>query len=201
MQNIRRQALLSCLKIFDVAIMIVAMTTSFMLVEAPRQGMVWPFDVWQINLKLVNVLLLVLLAVLWHVVFLSMGLYDSRRLDRGKGEYRDVFKAVVMGSMLLLVVGALFRRHHITRDMVLYFATLAFILTCMGRLALRLAMGWVRVHNRNLRRLLLVGSNHRGLAFARRMQLKPQLGYRVVGYIDDERLPECEGSPIASAPP
>ena len=197
MQNIRRQALLYCLKIFDVAIMIIAMTASFILAEIPRHGLAWPFDVWQINLKLINVLLLVLLAVLWHVVFLSMGLYDSRRLDRGKDECRDVFKAVVMGSMLLLVVGALFRRHHITRDMVLYFATLAFSLTCLGRFALRVAMGWVRVHNRNLRRLLLVGSNRRGLAFAQRMQLKPQLGYRVVGYIDDERLPDGEGSPIA----
>ena len=170
MQNSKRLILVYCLKIFDIAIMLMAMTISFIFAEMPRNGMVWPHDVWQINLKLINVLLLVLLVVIWHLVFLSMGLYDSRRFDRGKGEYHDVFKAVVMGSMLLLVVGVLFRRNHINRDVVLYFATLAFSFTCIGRFFLRIVLGWVRVHNRNLRRLLLVGSNRRGMSFARRVK-------------------------------
>jgi exopolysaccharide biosynthesis polyprenyl glycosylphosphotransferase len=36
-----------------------------------------------------------------------------------------------------------------------------------------------------LRRLLLVGSNQRSLAFAQRVKGKPQLGYHIMGYIDD----------------
>jgi exopolysaccharide biosynthesis polyprenyl glycosylphosphotransferase len=200
MHNSKRLILVYCLKIFDIAIMLAAMTASFILAEMPRNGLVWPYDLWQINLKLINVLLLVLLVYIWHAVFLSMGLYDSRRFDRGKGEYHDVFKAVVMGSMLLLVAGVLFRRDHINREVVLYFATLSFIFTCMGRFVLRLFMGWVRVHNRNLRRLLLVGSNCRGMTFARRVKANPQLGYRVVGYIDDELPPYCEGYPSTLIP-
>lgn len=200
MQNSKRQILVYCLKVFDIAIMLTAMTASFILAEMPQKGIVWPHDVWQINLKLINVLLLVFLVGIWHLVFLSMGLYDSRRLDRGKGEYHDVFKAVIMGSMLLLVVGALFRRNHINREVVLYFATSAFCLTCIGRYFLRMALGWVRVHNRNLRRLLLVGSNRRGMAFARRVKAKSQLGYRVVGYIDDEFPPYYDGYETASIP-
>ena len=200
MQNSKRLVLVYCLKIFDIALMLMAMTASFILAEMPRNGIVWPQDLWQINLKLINVLLLVLLVVIWHLVFLSMGLYDSRRIDRGKGEYHDVFKAVVMGSMLLLVVGALFRRDHINREVVLYFAALTFSFTCIGRLFLRMVLGWVRVHNRNLRRLLLVGSNRRGMAFARRVKAKSQLGYRVVGYIDDQ-FPSCyEGYQTTSVP-
>lgn len=198
MQNSKRLILVSCLKFFDIAIMLIAMSISFILAEMPNKGIVWPYDLWQINLKLINVLLLVLLVGIWHLVFLSMGLYDSRRFDHGKGEYQDVFKAIVMGSMLLLVVGGLFRRNHINRDVVLYFATLSFSFTCISRFFLRMVLSWVRMHNRNLRRLLLVGSNRRGMAFARRVRVNPQLGYRVVGYIDDEFPPYCEGSPNTS---
>jgi exopolysaccharide biosynthesis polyprenyl glycosylphosphotransferase len=200
MHNSKRQFLVYSFKVFDIAIMLMAMTCSFILAEMPRNGIVWPHDLWQMNLQLINVLLLLFLVCIWHLVFLSMGLYDSRRFDRGKGEYHDVLKAVVMGSMLLLVVAVLFRRKHINRDMVLYFAALSWSLTCISRFFLRLALGWVRVHNRNLRRLLLVGSNRRGMTFARRVQARSQLGYRVVGYIDDVCPPDCEGSQTTSLP-
>lgn len=200
MQSSKRQLLVFSLKVFDLVIMLLALTTSLILVEMPRLGIPWPYDVLQIKLKLVNMLLLPLLICIWHVVFLSFGLYDSRRLDRGKGEYQDVLKAVVMGSMLLLAVGVIFRRTHINRDVVLYFGLLAFSLTCIGRLVLRMGLGWVRLHNRNLRRLLLVGSNRRGVGFDRRVKANPQLGYRVVGYIDDEFPPYYDGFQATSIP-
>ena len=200
MQNVKRQFLVYSLKVFDIAIMLMATTFSFILAEMPRNGLIGPYDLWQINLKLINVLLLVLLVGIWHVVFLSMGLYDSRRLDLGKGVYQDVLRAVVMGSMLLIAVAALFRRNHINRDVVLYFAALSLTFTCLSRFFLRMMLGWVRVHNRNLRRLLLVGSNRRGMTFARRVKAKAQLGYRVVGYIDDECPPYCEGYQATSLP-
>jgi exopolysaccharide biosynthesis polyprenyl glycosylphosphotransferase len=43
----------------------------------------------------------------------------------------------------------------------------------------------MRRHNRNLHSLLLVGSNQRVQDFACRIMSKPQLGYRIVGYLDD----------------
>ena len=48
------------------------------------------------------------------------------------------------------------------------------------------ALAWDgRRHNRNLRYLLLVGSNQRVQDFACRIMTKPQLGYRIVGYLDE----------------
>ncbi len=76
MHNSKRQILLYSLKMFDIAIMVMAMTFSFIFAEMPRNGFVWPYDLWRINLELINVLLLVFLVCIWHLVFLSMGLYD-----------------------------------------------------------------------------------------------------------------------------
>ena len=199
MQTPRRSLLLNGLKLFDILIMLVALTISLMLVEMSRGHIVWPHDLLQIKLKLVNVLLLTVLVLIWHAVFFSVGLYDSRRLDRGRGEIRDVFKAVLTGSMLLLAVTVMFRRSHMSRDVVLYFAAFAFGLTCLSRILIRALLSWLRLHDHNLRRLLLVGSNARGLGFAQRVKMKPQLGYRVVGYIDD-MYPSYHGYEGASVP-
>ncbi len=185
MQTSKRSALVVCFKLLDIFIMLVALTASLMLVGMSHGHMIWPHQLLQINLKLINVLLLVVFVLIWYVVFFSVGLYDSRRLEGGKGEFQDIFKAVLTGSMLLLAVAVVFRRNHLSRDMVLYFATFAFVLTCVTCISLRAFLRWLRLHNRNLRRLLLVGSNRRGLAFIQRVRAKPQLGYRVIGYIDD----------------
>ena len=186
MQPAKRNFLVACLKMFDVVIMLAALTISLTLYEMSQGHDIEIITLFQLRMKLINVLLLAVFVLVWHGVFVSVGLYDSRRLDGGKGEWHDVFKAVLMGSMLLLAVAVIFHRAHISRDVVLYFATLAFCFTCMGRVMIRAMASWLRRHNRNLRRLLLVGSNRRCLAFAQRVKANPQLGYRVAGYIDDE---------------
>ena len=192
MQTPKRSILAACLKLFDLLIMLVALSISLILVEGSQGPYDWSYNVLHIRLKLVNILLLLVCMGIWHIVFLSVGLYDSRRLESGKGEFYDVFKAVLMGSMLLLAVLVVFRRTHLSREVVLYFAILAFVMTCMARLVIHVVLTWLRLHNRNIRRLLLVGSNPRGLAFAQQVMAKPQLGYRVVGYID-ETFPSYNG--------
>lgn len=185
MQTSKRSVFAASLKLFDLFIMLLALAMSFALVLGPNGPFDSPYSFLQMRLKLVNILLLILFVGIWHVVFVSVGLYDSRRLERGKGEFYDVFKAVLSASMLVLAVSVIFQRSRINREIVLYFATLAFGLTCLGRLGIRMVLSWLRLHNHNLRRLLLVGSNARGLGFAQRVRVKPQLGYRIVGYIDE----------------
>lgn len=177
--------------------MLSALSASLMLAETPKGEAVQLSNFLNIQLHLTNVLLLVTFAGIWHVVFLSVGLYSSQRLERGKAEFHDVFKAVLTGSILLLVVSVIFRDTHIHRDVVLYFAILAFALTCLVRLIIRVVLTWLRLNDRNLRRLLLVGSNQRGMAFAQRVQLKPQLGYHIMGYID-EMFTSDKGYPLSS---
>jgi exopolysaccharide biosynthesis polyprenyl glycosylphosphotransferase len=53
-----------------------------------------------------------------------------------------------------------------------------------SRLALRWFLGVIRRRGRNLRHLLIVGTNRRALAFARRLEDTPELGYRILGFLD-----------------
>src|SRR5262249_23365005 len=55
-----------------------------------------------------------------------------------------------------------------------------------SRQILRLFLGEVRRKGRNLRYVLILGTNRRALKFARKLEDTPELGYRILGFVDDE---------------
>jgi len=48
----------------------------------------------------------------------------------------------------------------------------------------RWGLGWIRRHGRNLRNILIVGTNPRALEFAQKLESKLELGYRIIGFVD-----------------
>jgi exopolysaccharide biosynthesis polyprenyl glycosylphosphotransferase len=56
----------------------------------------------------------------------------------------------------------------------------------LSRLALREFLRRARMHGRNLRHLLIVGTNSRAVEFARAIESRPELGYQLVGFADEE---------------
>jgi exopolysaccharide biosynthesis polyprenyl glycosylphosphotransferase len=143
------------------------------------------WEVLQLRFKVTNFVLLLLFIPMWYVIFLSVGLYDARRFEYSQGDFKDIVKAVLLSSMVLLTVTVLFQRDHMGNDTILLFATSACLLTWIGRTLVRTALEWMHWHGRNLCHLLLVGSNQRTYDFARRIMAKPHLGYHLAGYIDD----------------
>ncbi len=132
-----------------------------------------------------DILLLVGLFVSWHVIFSVFGLYRSRRLDDRKQEVVDVLKAVSASALLLCVIAVIFRLQMITPAFVLVFWAVASPLISLFRWVLRLLLGWARVHGRNSRQILIVGTNPRAVEFARAIEGKPELGYRLIGFVDE----------------
>jgi exopolysaccharide biosynthesis polyprenyl glycosylphosphotransferase len=61
----------------------------------------------------------------------------------------------------------------------------ATLLTLGGRTALRFAVAFLRRAGRNLRFVLVVGSGPRTQQVVKRLEARPELGYRIIGYIDD----------------
>jgi exopolysaccharide biosynthesis polyprenyl glycosylphosphotransferase len=145
-------------------------------------------SIWKIlyaKTKLINIILLLTFILIWRLIFQFLGLYDAARLEKGKTEGKTLLLAVLSGTMVLLAMTVLFNRTLVGRETLLAFLVLAGILTWGGRTALRLILEKVRQQNRNVCRLLLIGSNHRAYNLARGVLATPQLGYHIAGYIDD----------------
>jgi exopolysaccharide biosynthesis polyprenyl glycosylphosphotransferase len=181
----KRDFFLTVLKIGDILAMLIALAMSLWLNRLFSGQSVSLWEVLQLRLKATNFVLLLLYIPLWYLIFLSVGLYDSRRLEYDQGNVKDIVKAVALCSMVLLTVTVLFQRDRIGNDTILLFAISACLLTWIGRTLARAVLEWMHGHRRNLCHLLLVGSNQRTCDFVHRITAKPHLGYHLVGYVDD----------------
>jgi exopolysaccharide biosynthesis polyprenyl glycosylphosphotransferase len=74
----------------------------------------------------------------------------------------------------------------ITLAFIVVFWAMSSLSLILCRLLMREILAWVRTHGRNLRHVLIVGTNPRALEFARIIDDRPELGYQLTGFADEE---------------
>jgi exopolysaccharide biosynthesis polyprenyl glycosylphosphotransferase len=136
--------------------------------------------------KISNVLIFLLTLLAYHLIFRMLGLYRSRRLSTKRAEVADMLKASTLSIACLAAVGWVFSLRMVTMPFLLIFWAVNTISLCSFRVALRVVLAHIRIHDRNLRYLLIVGTNARAIAFARKIIESPERGYRLLGFVDDD---------------
>jgi exopolysaccharide biosynthesis polyprenyl glycosylphosphotransferase len=94
-------------------------------------------------------------------------------------------KASLASTAILYLFSILFEPRMVGGRFLAVFLATSTALSIAGRVALRCLLGWLRVRGRGLRHLLIVGTNRRAVAFARKIEQTPRLGCRVIGFVDD----------------
>ncbi|HWO28915.1 MAG TPA: sugar transferase, partial [Candidatus Acidoferrum sp.] len=56
----------------------------------------------------------------------------------------------------------------------------------LSRVVIRGVLAYARRHGRNTRNMLVIGTNARALQLVHRIERKPELGYRILGFADEE---------------
>lgn len=136
--------------------------------------------------RIANFLLFALAILICHLAFRGLGLYRSRRLSSSWEEIRDLLMAATFASICFLVFKATFSIRMISPTFLAVFWTVNAGTLCASHLILRRILAFLRSHGRNLRYMLILGTNPRAVAFARRIVGNRELGYRLVGFVDDE---------------
>src|SRR5262249_49513012 len=80
----------------------------------------------------------------------------------------------------------LFRIRMVTPLFLVVFWSFNSIATALVRFSVRKLMQRLRIKGRNLRYMLIIGTNGRAVDFARKIEARPELGYRIIGFADDE---------------
>lgn len=128
---------------------------------------------------------LVVLLAINHLSLVLCGIYRSRRLSPHSAEPRDLLiAAFVNGAACALLASAANARGHVWLALLLYWliwSSMVFI----ARGFMREALGYARRRGRNLRHLLIIGTNARALEFAHKLQEMPTRGYHLVGFVDN----------------
>jgi exopolysaccharide biosynthesis polyprenyl glycosylphosphotransferase len=136
--------------------------------------------------RIVNFLQFVLLLALWHVILRALGMYRSHRLSSLAAEAWRALQATTLGTLAILNCAILFNIRLVTPAFVAVFWLASSGLYVANRLVVRLLLARARRGGRNLRNVLIVGTNSRAQEYASKVEAHPELGYLVIGFLDDE---------------
>ncbi len=172
----RRKYLLNAFKLLDIGIMILVFVAAIKIPYHQLGKHVTFSQFIDMRVKVQNVLLFLGFVGEWHLSFLYFDLYRSRRLSQLWTESLDVLKATFCGTAVIAVASILFNVRIATPKFLLGFCLASTALTIGTRLGLRHALREIRRSGRNLRHLLIVGTNERSFEFARKILSRPELG-------------------------
>lgn len=184
MSSVRRHMLLTLLKLFDQAVLI----SSFALATVPvlyESGLSFS-EFFTMRVKVQNFMIFMGILLIWHVVFASCGLYASRRLHSHHSDALDTLKATTLCTFFMGSATVLFQIRMVDLAFLTVFWGASSAIAISSRLGLRYLLSHIRRQGHNLRQLLIVGTNPRAIEFARKIESSPELGYRLIGFVDQE---------------
>jgi len=128
---------------------------------------------------------LVLTAILL-VVYKLEGVYNQRRGALWLDEVRAIFSGTLVGVAIMIVLFFYYRPQFYSRLTFGYAGILIVATLSIGRLVERKAMDQLRKRGIGADRVLIVGAGEVGRAIMRNIIARPELGYQVVGFVDDD---------------
>ena len=87
---------------------------------------------------------------------------------------------------MVALAALVFRITIVTPTFMFIFWILSTSMIICSRLLLRFILAMIRLLGRNLRYMLIVGTNPRAVQFARNIESKPELGYKIAGFVDEK---------------
>ena len=171
-------------RVFDLGALTTSVLIALIVLSPPRGITLAGFLAMRI--KLGNCLLFVLLLAIWNKVFTYCGLYVSKRLTARRDQMLEVCKATTLAAGLLLLAARVFRLEIVQPSFILVFWLSCSLIMVVGRVAARTLLLALRSRGRNRRFMLIVGTNERALEFAQQITSHPELGYQIVGFVDDD---------------
>jgi len=122
--------------------------------------------------------------VAWFILSHRFGIYESRRLASFKKEAWDVAKTVTVCLLVGEVVGFFMRDLPLSRLFLFYLWILQVSSLLLFRFQIREFLKYIRKRGYNFRNILIVGRNERARTFFEKVNKSPELGLRVLGFID-----------------
>jgi exopolysaccharide biosynthesis polyprenyl glycosylphosphotransferase len=183
--NEKHRLTISLLKLFDLAFVVSSFALTTIVVVKIEHGISLARFL-SLRTRVANLGILILALVICHFVFKLCGLYRSRRLSQRRSEIVDVLKAMTLNTACFVALSYLFSIQMLTTQFLATFWFVSTLLLSAGRLTLRIVAAQIRVHGRDLRYMLILGTNPRAIEFARRISSDSERGFRLLGFVDDD---------------
>ncbi|MCZ6795921.1 MAG: sugar transferase [Planctomycetota bacterium] len=130
---------------------------------------------------------MVVVAYFWLLLFKVYGLYDFSRHRSNLDTVNLIVRVVSFGTLIILSLSFFYREFSFSRLVSVYAWGISIVFFALFRIALNRLRSDLFREGRDIRRALLVGSRHLATFLVNRMSGHPELGYRVIGALDDGR--------------
>ena len=127
----------------------------------------------------------VVLTVLLLVTFRLEGVYDQRRGTSLFDTLYALVSGATTGIVVMIVATLVFQPLLDSRLIWLYADILIILFLSADRIILTVTFARLRAHGVGVDRLLIVGVGEVGRTVMRTIVARPELGYRIVGFLDD----------------
>ena len=156
------------------------------------------------HLGLQSYLLFLILAVIpvYLILYFAFGLYKPRRTYKNIfSEATQIIKVNIVAFFALVSILFIIKQPEFSRIMLFLLAVIGTFFGIIERFTIRTILKNMRVNNKNLKHILIVGDNDLAFTFARRIRNNPYLGFVVSGFLGrSEHVGlEIEGSKVIGA--
>jgi len=126
------------------------------------------------------------LIPIWIVFLINIkicDLYQPLRGKSGAGEIFPILKVTSISVLILTAITFFYREFSYSRVVVVYFWILATLFMVISHWLVRKILSLVRGRGWNLQKVLIVGAGELGQTVAEKLNLHPEIGFQVVGYL------------------
>jgi exopolysaccharide biosynthesis polyprenyl glycosylphosphotransferase len=131
----------------------------------------------------------VVYALTWVGGLWFYGLYRPRARWSIRSEGVAIGRAAIVMALITGSVLFAFKLPDVSRLFLILLFPLQWAVTLATRVVLRIGFERLRQRGYNVRYVLMIGAGPRGQAFASKLEAHQELGLRIIGFLDDERLP------------
>lgn len=128
-------------------------------------------------------LAILVLVLGWLAIFDYCVRYKADRLVSLRAQFKSLIKATTLAAFWFLLVSAFFSVDSVKIEGVAIFWVVVLAFGALSRAGLKLFLTSARRSGFNYRYLLIVGANPRSAELAGKIENRPELGYKLVGYV------------------
>jgi exopolysaccharide biosynthesis polyprenyl glycosylphosphotransferase len=173
--------------IYLIAVDLMSMALSFLIAASVVMSEVdgVPFiQFFSIRISILNFVKFIGFTLIWYIVLDLSGAYYIRRLTQTKNAIYKIITIISLGSFVLLIYSVICHIHLVTPLFLVVFWLTTTTLAILSRIMVRFISRKSWLSGINLHNAVIVGTNKRAVKFAQNLEQSPELGYRVMGFVD-----------------
>lgn len=181
MIRLRHKMLIHMFRLFDQLVMVA--TAMGIIYYRPEVFMQGGRHILEATFRIEDAIGMLLLVLGWIGIFEYFIRYKADRLVALNTQLKSLIKATSASSLWLMGISAVFSVSRFNHTNILIFFVMVTTIGLLSRLSLHLLLLSARRSGYNYRYLLVIGANRRAAQMAEKIESRPELGYKIVGFV------------------